>query len=195
MHNKSTCNMLRYASGYNSHLSVKCTASSAWMYSTHITSAGLKTYALRQMKLYSSSRSMKDESDQNLLEYERKTPLEHILLRPGMYIGQTTLSTSECWTTTDNNVMEKRKLTFSPGLYKIFDEILVNAADNLNRVPKSSKLQMTRIDVTVDVIAPKNKRKGSPGHLKVSIKNDGRAIPINMHPKENMHVSANISYL
>ena len=27
--------------------------------------------------------------------------------------------------------MEQRKITYVPGLYKIFDEILVNAADNL----------------------------------------------------------------
>lgn len=32
-------------------------------------------------------------------------------------------------------VMEQKELTYVPGLYKIFDEILVNAADNKQRDP------------------------------------------------------------
>lgn len=191
MQKSSSLKMLRYHNTAMKTTTSSCLQHYYYSMQRHNNSKGLNLYAPSsgQMKLYStSSRLMKEVNDNNLMEYERKTPLEHILLRPGMYIGQTTLSTSDCWTV-NNDVMEKGKLTYSPGLYKIFDEILVNAADNLNREPKSSKSQMTRIDVTVDIITPKNKRKGSPGHLKISIKNDGRAIPINMHPKENMHVS------
>ena len=33
--------------------------------------------------------------------------------------------------------MEYREVKFCPGLYKIFDEILVNAADNYQRDPKN----------------------------------------------------------
>lgn len=40
---------------------------------------------------------------------------------------------------------EYKKIKFIPGLYKIFDEILVNAADNFQREGKMSK-----IDVTID---------------------------------------------
>jgi DNA topoisomerase-2 len=39
--------------------------------------------------------------------------------------------------------------TFVPGLYKIFDEILVNAADNKQRDPKG----MTALKVTVNAAA------------------------------------------
>ena len=41
--------------------------------------------------------------------------------------------------------MEQKKIQYIPGLYKIFDEILVNAADNLQRDHR-----MTRIDVTIN---------------------------------------------
>ena len=125
----------------------------------------------------------------DLLEYERKTPLEHILLRPGMYIGQTTQTASEIWAfNKDLSIMEKKKLTFAPGLFKIFDEILVNAADNFNRQSKSTGQRMTRIDVSVSVLEPKRKAKKANKKLVISIKNDGRGIPINIHPKENIHV-------
>ena len=38
--------------------------------------------------------------------------------------------------------MEQRKITFVPGLYKIFDEILVNAADNKQRDPKMDTIKI-----------------------------------------------------
>ena len=42
------------------------------------------------------------------------------------------------------NVVQ-RPCTYVPGLYKIFDEIIVNAADNKQRDPS-----MNRIDVTIN---------------------------------------------
>jgi DNA topoisomerase II len=52
-----------------------------------------------------------------------------------------------------------------PGLYKIFDEILVNAADN-----KQRDKNMDTIKVTV------NRGKGE-----ISVWNNGRGIPIEIH--------------
>lgn len=39
----------------------------------------------------------------------------------------------------------KRAVTFVPGLYKIFDEIIVNAADNKQRDENMSKLKVRRL--------------------------------------------------
>jgi DNA gyrase/topoisomerase IV subunit B len=58
-----------------------------------------------------------------------------------------------------------RDVRIVPGLYKIFDEILVNAADNKIRDPN-----MDHIKVIVD------REKGS-----ISIHNNGRGIPIEIH--------------
>ena len=58
-----------------------------------------------------------------------------------------------------------RDVKIVPGLYKIFDEILVNAADNKIRDPN-----MDHIKVTVD------RENGS-----ISIHNNGRGIPIEIH--------------
>lgn len=37
----------------------------------------------------------------------------------------------------------QRDITYVPGLYKIFDEILVNAADNKQRDPKMNVIKVT----------------------------------------------------
>jgi DNA topoisomerase-2 len=109
-------------------------------------------------------------------EYERKTPREHVLLRPGMYIGQMEPSLIETYVFNDSNKsMEKSDLFYSPGLLKIFDEILVNAADNKRR-----EGNMTTIDITVNI---KNDRLPC-----VSIKNNGRGVPITLHEKENIYI-------
>jgi len=45
---------------------------------------------------------------------------------------------------TDENVMVQREITYVPGLYKIFDEILVNAADNKQR---DASMDIIKIDI------------------------------------------------
>jgi DNA topoisomerase-2 len=44
----------------------------------------------------------------------------------------------------DDGKMVLREVTFVPGLYKIFDEILVNAADNKQRDPN---MDCIKIDI------------------------------------------------
>ena len=52
--------------------------------------------------------------------YERKSPIEHVLLRPGMYIGEVEFKTSETWVFNDLlNTMEKQTVTYSPALIKV----------------------------------------------------------------------------
>jgi hypothetical protein len=60
-----------------------------------------------------------------------------------------------------------------PGLYKIFDEILVNAADNKQRDPSG----MTALKVTVD-----------PASNTLSVWNNGRGIPVEIHKEHNIYV-------
>lgn len=63
--------------------------------------------------------------------YQKKTQLEHILLRPDTYIGSTETIRQSMWVWDNtNNAMVHREINYVPGFYKIFDEILVNAADN-----------------------------------------------------------------
>ncbi|CAG7833893.1 unnamed protein product, partial [Allacma fusca] len=75
--------------------------------------------------------------------YQKKTQLEHILLRPDTYIGSVEPVTDLMWVM-DDGKMNQRNITYVPGLYKIFDEILVNAADNKQR---DSKMDTIKIDI------------------------------------------------
>lgn len=77
----------------------------------------------------SIARSEKDKTVEEI--YQKKTQLEHILLRPDTYIGSIEAEEQEMWIFDSNDDMIKRKkIKYVPGLYKIVDEILVNAADN-----------------------------------------------------------------
>ncbi|KAJ2525125.1 DNA topoisomerase 2 [Coemansia sp. RSA 2049] len=106
--------------------------------------------------------------------YQKKTPVEHVLLRPDTYIGSVEPIDEEMWVmdTEVTKRMARRKLHYTPGLYKIVDEILVNAADNKSRDPS-----MKKIEVTID------KEAGI-----ISIMNDGKGIPIEIHRDEKVYV-------
>lgn len=43
---------------------------------------------------------------------------------------------------TEEDSMVQREITYVPGLYKIFDEILVNAADNKQRDPSMDTIKI-----------------------------------------------------
>jgi DNA topoisomerase-2 len=63
--------------------------------------------------------------------YQKKTQLEHILLRPDTYVGSIELQKDKLWVfNQETSKLEFREINYVPGLFKIFDEILVNAADN-----------------------------------------------------------------
>jgi DNA topoisomerase-2 len=55
--------------------------------------------------------------------YQKKTQLEHILLRPDTYIGSTEpLETQMFIYDGVQNAIVNKTITYTPGLYKIFDE-------------------------------------------------------------------------
>ena len=61
--------------------------------------------------------------------YQKKTPKEHVKLRPDTYVGSIEPTSEEMWVSINLEKLEKKQITYVPGLYKIFDEILVNARD------------------------------------------------------------------
>ncbi|KAF8981657.1 DNA topoisomerase 2 [Entomortierella lignicola] len=105
--------------------------------------------------------------------YQKKTPLEHILLRPDTYIGTTEMNQQMLWVLDpDSTKFVNRQVNIVPGLYKIVDEIIVNAADNKIRDPT-----MDTIKVNID------KENGQ-----ISVYNNGRGIPIEKHKVEGCYV-------
>ena len=57
--------------------------------------------------------------------YQKKTQLEHILLRPDTYIGSVEPIKQGMWVYDEQqSAIVSKEITYVPGLYKIFDEIL-----------------------------------------------------------------------
>ena len=105
--------------------------------------------------------------------YQKKTQLEHILLRPDTYIGSVEKQSQLMWIyDPSTESMHQKQISFVPGLFKIFDEILVNAADNKIRDPSMDTL---RVDIDRDKQV-------------ISIFNNGKGIPIEVHSKEGVYV-------
>lgn len=105
--------------------------------------------------------------------YQKKTQLEHILLRPDTYVGSMERLEQEMWIWDfECEKMIKKEIKYVPGLFKIFDEILVNAADNKVRDPG-----MTMLKINID--------KDSN---MIKVYNNGRGIPVVEHKDEKMYV-------
>ncbi|RMX40987.1 hypothetical protein pdam_00011595 [Pocillopora damicornis] len=105
--------------------------------------------------------------------YQKKTQLEHILLRPDTYIGSVEPIKQNMWVyDAETDAIVSKEITYTPGLYKIFDELLVNAADNKQRDPA-----MGCVKITID--ADSNT---------ISVWNDGRGIPVEMHKEQKVYV-------
>ncbi|MQM00366.1 hypothetical protein Taro_033099 [Colocasia esculenta] len=103
--------------------------------------------------------------------YQKKTQLEHILLRPDTYIGSVERHTQALWVYEGGQMMH-RSVTYVPGLYKIFDEILVNAADNKQRDPSMDAL---RVEI--------DQAEG-----RICVYNNGDGIPVEVHREEGVYV-------
>ena len=61
-------------------------------------------------------------------QYQKKTPREHVLLRPDTYIGDIEETVEEMWVS-DGDKIIKKKIKYVPGFLKTFDELLVNSRD------------------------------------------------------------------
>lgn len=106
-------------------------------------------------------------------QYQKLSQLEHILKRPDTYIGSIERSESLQWVyDAEEKSMVHRNVSVVPGLFKIFDEILVNAADN-----KTRDSSMNLLEVTID--AENNT---------ISVYNNGKGIPIEIHDKEKIYI-------
>ena len=100
--------------------------------------------------------------------YKKYTPLQHVLARPDTYVGSLNPDVSKQWVVSEEN-MKMIQTSFVGGLFKIFDEILVNALD---QVQVDEDVDKITVDVDVSV--------GS-----VCVSNTGKGIPIEQHAEYN----------
>lgn len=80
-----------------------------------------------------------------------------------------------------SNKMVWRKLHFNPGLYKIFDEIIVNARDEYVRsITTAGMTPVKHIDIAVS--------NNGEGDTVISVENDGDGITIEMDPEQKVMI-------
>ena len=108
-------------------------------------------------------------------KYVKLNPREHVLTRPGMYIGSLEPDVTNTWVYS-NNEMQKKDIQYVSGLYKIFDEILVNVLDHIVRLKShedGKKVKEVKINIAED---------GT-----ISVYNDGEGIEIVKDDDYNMY--------
>jgi len=77
-------------------------------------------------------------------KFKKLDDIDHVILRPGMYIGSIKPHKATKWIVEDDKMVQK-ELTYNPGLLKIFDEIVTNSVDESKRA--GSKLNIVKIDI------------------------------------------------
>jgi DNA topoisomerase-2 len=77
--------------------------------------------------------------------YQKLTDTEHVLLRPGMYIGSIKPHTEEVYLLNGNSKkFEPTEITYNPGFLKMFDEIVSNSVDEHKR---NQKLNLIKVSI------------------------------------------------
>ncbi len=112
--------------------------------------------------------------------YQLKSDIEHIFDLPDTYIGSIEKTQIETWTLDDKDErMEFKNIEYIPGLYKIFDEILVNTIDQHVRIENDDNYanKVTQIKVNI------NKEQNL-----ISIMNNGEGIPVEIHKQHNIYI-------
>lgn len=100
-------------------------------------------------------------------KFKKLSEVEHVLHRPGRYIGAIAPHTEETWVyDMSTNTMQKMEMTYNPGFLKLFDEVISNSVDHSKR-PEGKHLDVIRVDVNID--------KGE-----ISVYDNG-GIPVEMH--------------
>ena len=118
-------------------------------------------------------------TDTNLsTKYQQKTDKQHILDNPDTYIGSVEIIDADMWILNDTNeaIIEKN-IKYIPGLFKLFDEGIVNCRDHVIRMQQAvqnkieNSLPVSYIDISIQ----------DDGTI-VMI-NDGNGIDVAQHPE------------
>ena len=118
-------------------------------------------------------------SSQNLAQqYQRKTDKQHILDNPDTYIGSVENVDANMWVY-ENDKITLKNIEYIPGLYKLFDEGIVNCRDHIIRMISSSlenKKNVSQIDVNIS-------NDGT-----ITMWNDGNGIDVAKHPEYDIWI-------
>ena len=133
------------------------------------------------MSLSKSNSTNSMTSDESLAkQYQKKTDKQHILDNPDTYIGSVENVDADMWVYDDSTQkIALKTIEYIPGLYKLFDEGIVNCRDHVIRMIQSTMLEkkfVTHIDIDIT-------EDGS-----ITLTNDGNGIDIAKHPEYDVWI-------
>jgi DNA topoisomerase-2 len=100
-----------------------------------------------------------------------------------MYIGNVDKDTCLTWVFDEStSKMVKKELTYVPGLYKIFDEVLVNAIDHCVRL-KMLKVNDEDVNLMKNIKVSIEKESGY-----IEVYNDGDGVEVEKHPEHQIYI-------
>ena len=111
-------------------------------------------------------------------KYQKKTDKQHILDNPDTYIGSVE-NVDQNIHILDNNKIVSKEINYIPGLYKLFDEGIVNCRDHVIRLEQlkgDDVHQVSHIDININ-------DDGS-----IVMLNDGNGIDIAKHPEYDVWI-------
>jgi len=126
---------------------------------------------------------------EDLQKYQKMTDREHILKKPDTYIGTIEPTETMEYVAADDAIaaaapmLTRRNITYIPGLYKLFDEGMVNMRDHVVRQAqaiadgKPDALPVTTLEVEID-----------PSDGTIHMTNDGNGIDVAQHPEHKLWI-------
>ena len=120
-------------------------------------------------------------NDQDLANvYQQKTDKQHILDNPDTYIGSVENVDASMWIyENETNKIALKNIEYIPGLYKLFDEGIVNCRDHVIRMIQSSNIHKK----FVSYIDTQITEDGT-----ITMSNDGNGIDIAKHPEYDIWI-------
>ena len=108
-------------------------------------------------------------------QYQKKTDKQHILDNPDTYIGSVETVDASMWVfNTETQKIALRTIEYVPGLYKLFDEGIVNCRDHVIRMLQSTSEHAKPVSYIETTIA----EDGT-----ITMTNDGNGIDVAKHPE------------
>lgn len=127
---------------------------------------------------------MTEKAKMDLAEkYQQKTDKEHILANPDTYIGSVENVESDLWLyNEEKHNIQQKTVHYIPGLYKLFDEGIVNCRDHVVRMKQAikDKIENTSPVSYIDI--------GIQDDGTITMTNDGNGIDVAMHPEYNIWI-------
>jgi DNA topoisomerase-2 len=112
-------------------------------------------------------------------QYQQKTDKQHILENPDTYIGAVENVDTHLWTCNeDGSRIVLKQMEYVPGLYKLFDEGIVNCRDHVIRMIQKTQANPVPDHRCVSYIHTTIADDGT-----ITFENDGNGIDIAKHPE------------